>query len=61
MPIDSAGVSGKRKKILYKMAATLKEKRTSITMAREQNATFPIPLISHYPLPLTLLVSAAYT
>jgi hypothetical protein len=37
------------------MAAKLKEKRTSITTVRDQNlsfATFPTPLLFHYPLPL---------
>jgi hypothetical protein len=38
------------------MAARYREKRTSITTVRDQYlsfATFPTPLIFHYPLPLT--------
>jgi hypothetical protein len=37
------------------MAARYREKRTSITTVRDQylsSATFPTPLIFHYPLPL---------
>jgi hypothetical protein len=55
MTIHSAGVSGKGNRINSQMAAKLKEKRTSITTVRDQFlsfATFPTPLLSHYPLPL---------
>ncbi len=51
----SAGVSGNDNRIKYKMAAKYRDKRTSITTVRDQYlsyATFPTPLIFHYPLPL---------
>ncbi len=51
----SAGVSGNGNKIKSKMAAKYRDNRTSITTVREQYlsyATFPTPLIFHYPLPL---------
>ncbi len=53
----SARVGGNGKRIKSKMAARYKEKRTSITTVRDQylsSATFPTPLIFHYPLPLTV-------
>ncbi len=52
----SAGVSGNGNRIKSKMAARYRDKHTSITTVRDQYlsyATFPTPLIFHYPLPLT--------
>ncbi len=51
----SAWVSGNGKRSKSKMAARYREKRTLITTVRDQylsSATFPTPLIFHYPLPL---------
>jgi hypothetical protein len=51
----SAWVGGNGNRIKSKMAARYREKRTSITTVRDQylsSATFPTPLIFHYPLPL---------
>jgi hypothetical protein len=42
---------------VFKMAANFREKRTSITTMRAKTYAFAIfatPLISHYPLPLTI-------
>jgi hypothetical protein len=52
----SAQVGGNGNRIKSKMPARYREKRTSITTVRDQylsSATFPTPLIFHYPLPLT--------
>ncbi len=51
----SAGVSGNGNRIKSKMAAKYRGKQTLITTVRDQclsYATFPNPLIFHYPLPL---------
>jgi hypothetical protein len=56
VPIQSGGVSGKGKSNYSKMAASFRDIKTSITTMRAKNqafAIFPIPLISHYPLPLS--------
>ncbi len=56
LPIQSAGVSGKRKYNYSKMVANFTDERMSITPMRAKNqafAIFPTPLISHYPLPLS--------
>ncbi len=53
----SAWVSRNGNRIKSKMAARNREKRTSITTVRDQylsSATFPTPLIFHYPLPLRI-------
>ncbi len=39
-PVNSAGVKGNRKCVLFKMAAKLKDKRTSITTVRVQCSAF---------------------
>jgi hypothetical protein len=51
----SAVVSGNGNRIKSKMAAKYRDKRTLITTVRDQclsYATFPTPLIFHYPIPL---------
>jgi hypothetical protein len=52
-----AGLSVRKwKRIVLKMAAKLKEKRTSVTMVPSifrSFANFPTHLLFHYPLPLT--------
>ncbi len=52
----SAWVGGNGNRIKSKMAAIYRDKRTLITMVRDQclsYATFPTLLIFHYPLPLS--------
>ncbi len=54
----SAWVGGNWNRIKSKMAARYREKRTLITTVWDQylsSATFPTPLIFHYPLPLRML------
>ncbi len=53
----SAGVSRNGNIIKSKMAAKYRDKRASITTVRDQYqsyATFPTPLIFHYPLPFSI-------